>query len=136
MDIKLNFPLYSLTHFFYFSEEIKFKRKHLNDGLTDIPSIALEVGLGRATKTTVHYYYREWTNGVTGESTKASQLVQLQEHVSQWDTLVRSGRNFFSLGDANICALHWNEPSYQHKDLANVVHTFLLRDSCVHCPAC
>ena len=68
---------------------------------------------------------------MTGESTKASQLVQLQKHVSQWDTLVRSGRNFVSLGDANICALQWNDSNYKHKDLANVVHTFLLRESCV-----
>ena len=115
----------------YVSEEIKYKRKHLNDGLDHIPSITLEVGLGRATKTTVHYYYREWTNGVTGESTDASQLAQLQEHVSQWDTLVRAGRNFVALGDANICALKWNDSNYRYKDLANVVQTFLLRESCV-----
>ena len=115
----------------YVSDEIKYKRKTLNDGLDHIPSITLEVGLGRATKTTVHYYYREWTNGVTGESSKASQLVQLEEHVSQWDTLVRSSRNFVALGDANICALQWNDPSYRNKDLANIVQTFLLRESCV-----
>ena len=133
---KIEFPSTWYTHgqarlICYVSEEIKYKRKHLNDDLNHIPSITLEVGLGRATKTTVHYYYREWTNGVTGESTKASQLVQLQEHVSQWDTLVRSGRNFVSLGDANICALQWNDSNYKHKDLANVVHSFLLRESCV-----
>ena len=78
----------------YVSDEIKYRRKHLNDGLDHIPSITLEVGLGKATKTTVHYYYREWTNGVTGESDNASQLVQLQQHVGQWEALVRSGRKF------------------------------------------
>ena len=67
---------------------------------------------------------------MTGESSKASQLVQLQEHVHQWDTLVRGGRNFVALGDANICALHWNDQNFKHKALANEVHSFLLRESC------
>ena len=114
----------------YVSDQIKYKRKKLNDGLDHIPSITLEVGLGKATTTTVHYYYREWTNGVTGESSKASQLVQLQEHVRQWNTMVRGGRNFVALGDANICALHWNDQNFKHKALANEVHSFLLRESC------
>ena len=114
----------------YVSDQIKYKRKKLNDGLSHIPSITLEVGLGKATTTTVHYYYREWTNGVTGESSKASQLVQLQEHISQWDALVGGGRSFVALGDANLCALHWNDQNFKHKALANEVQSFLLRESC------
>ena len=61
----------------YVSDDIKYKRKHIQDNINHIPSITLEVGLGRATNTTVHYYYREWKNGVTGESDKPSQLAQL-----------------------------------------------------------
>ena len=132
---KIEFPATWDTHgqarlICYESDELKYKRKSLNHGLDHIPSITLEVGTGKATKTTVHYYYREWTNGVTGENSKASQLVQLQEHVSQWDALVRTSRNFIALGDANICAMHWNDQNYKHKDLANEVQTFLLRESC------
>ena len=132
---KIEFPATWDTHgqarlICYVSDELKYKRKSLNHGLDHIPSITLEVGTGKATKTTVHYYYREWTNGVTGENSKASQLVQLQEHVSQWDALVRTSRNFIALGDANICAMHWNDQNYKHKDLANEVQTFLLRESC------
>ena len=132
---KIEFPSTWDTHgqarlICYVSEDIKYSRKQLNDGLDHIPSITLEIGLGRATKTTVHYYYREWTNGVTGESSRHSQREQLQQHVSQWEALVRSGRDFVALGDANVCALHWNDPSYQHKDLANQVQTFLLQESC------
>ena len=114
----------------YVSDEIKYRRKHLNDGLDHIPSITLEVGLGKATKTTVHYYYREWTNGVTGESDNASQLVQLQQHVGQWEALVRSGRKFISLGDANVCAKHWNDHNFRNKNLSNEIQSFLLRESC------
>ena len=44
-------------------------------------------GLGRATRTTVHYYYREWKNGVTGDSDQASQMANLQQHISQWQEL-------------------------------------------------
>ena len=114
----------------YVLDEIKYRRKHLNDGLEHIPSITLEVGQGKATKTTVHYYYREWTNGVTGESDNASQLVQLQQHVGQWEALVRSGRKFISLGDANVCAMHWNDPNFRNKNLSTQIQTFLLRESC------
>ena len=66
---KIEFPSTWFTHgqarlICYVSEDIKYTRKHLNDGLDHIPSITLEIGLGRATKTTVHYYYRvdEWCN--------------------------------------------------------------------------
>ena len=114
----------------YVSDKIKYKRKWLQDGLDHIPSITLEVGLGKATKITVHYYYREWTNGVTGESDGASQLLHLKQHISQWEKLVRSGRQFVALGDANICAMTWNDHNYRLKELATEIQTFLLQESC------
>ena len=67
---------------------------------------------------------------MTGESDNASQLVQLQQHVGQWEALVRSGRKFISLGDANVCAMHWNDPNFRNKNLSTQIQTFLLCESC------
>ena len=114
----------------YVSDEIKYSRKWLQDGNDHIPSITLEVGLGKATRTTVHYFYREWKNGVTGEDDRTSQQVQLKQHINQWEQIVRGGRQFVALGDANVCAMSWNDPSYRHKDLAVEIQSFLLQESC------
>ena len=114
----------------YVSEDIKYTRKHFDPRFNNIPSITLEIGLGRATRTTVHYYYREWKNGVTGESSQASQKADLMQHINQWQEIANTGRNFVTLGDANLCAISWNEADYRHKDLSNEVQMFLLRESC------
>ena len=114
----------------YVSENIKYSRKYLNDGNDHIPTITLEVGQGKASQTVVHYYYREWKNGVTGESDSTCQLEQLKQHISQWESLIRTGKKFIALGDANVCAMHWNEPNFRHKMLSNEIQTFLLQESC------
>ena len=114
----------------YVSESLKYTRKKLNESHDHIPSITLEIGLGKATRTTVHYYYREWKNGVTGQDDASSQLTHLKHHISQWEEIANTGRNFVTLGDANLCALSWNENNFRHKDLSNEVQTFLLRETC------
>ena len=96
----------------YVSEDIKYNRKFIGDGNDHIPTITLEIGLGKATKTIVHYYYREWKNCVTGNSDAASQLHYLQQHISQWESLIHTGRQVVILGDANVCAIHWNETNF------------------------
>ena len=113
----------------YVSDEIKYTRKIFQNN-DHIPSITLEIGLGRATRTTVHYYYREWKNGVTGEGDTASQLVHLKQHISQWEELLATGRDFVALGDANLCALSWNENDFRLKELSNEVQHFFLRETC------
>ena len=112
------------------SQEIKCTRKILNASFDHLPTITLEIGLGKATKTIVHYYYREWKNGVTGESDSTSQLNYMQQHVNQWKEIADSGRNFVTLGDANLCALSWNEPNFRYKELSDEVLNFLLGESC------
>ena len=114
----------------YVSDDIKYSRKHFDNNFDDIPSISLEIGLGRATRTSVHFYYREWKNGVTGESDVNSQLVNLKKHIKQWVEIVATGRSFVALGDANLCAKTWNDPDFKYKDMANEVQNFLLQDSC------
>ena len=114
----------------YVSEDLKYSRKYFDPTFNHIPSITLEIGLGRATKTTVHYYYREWTNGVTGEDSSSSQLADLKHHINQWQDIANTGRHFLALGDANLCSLTWNEDMYNHKKLSEEVQEFLLEESC------
>ena len=112
------------------SQDVKYTTKLLNSDFDHLPTITLEVGLGRATKTTVHYYYREWKNGVTGEDSSSSQLNYIKQHISQWKEIAGSGRNFVALGDANLCALTWNDQNFRYKDLSDEVQNFLLGESC------
>ena len=114
----------------YVSEEIKYTRLNLNDGNDHIPTITLSIGSGKANSAAVHYYYREWKNGVTGETNHASQLRCLQQHLSQVEKLIQEGHQVVTLGDANVCALHWNDPNFQLKSLANEIQSFLLSKSC------
>ena len=78
----------------------------------------------------MHYYYREWKNGVTGESDATNQLSDLKNHIKQWEELANTGRNFVSLGDANLCALSWNDHNFKYKELANEIQNFLLGETC------
>ena len=71
----------------YVSNDVKSKQIFLNSNHEDLPSVSLEIGIGRATKTVVHYYYREWTGGVSGEDSKASQLDRNGRHIEQWTEL-------------------------------------------------
>ena len=54
----------------------------------------------------------------------------MKQHINQWREIADSGRNFVILGDANLCALSWNDPNFTHKELAEVVNNFLLEESC------
>ena len=113
----------------YVSNDIKYCIKD-SQHQNDLPSITLEVGLGRARKTIVNYYYREWTGGVSGESSSTAQQERLANQITVWKELLTQGKDFISLGDANLCALNWNNSDYRHKILANQVQTFNLEENC------
>ena len=99
---------------------------------SDLPIITLDVGLGRCKKTRVNYYYREWTNGVTGESSQPAQLQNLQRLVTHWTQLPgQQQRDVVTLGDANLCAMSWNKPDYPTnlKELAEILKLFFINES-------
>ena len=60
----------------YVRNDVNYKRQRMLQN-TDLPNITLEIGLGRETKTTVNYFYLEWTSGVSGEDSQASQIQRL-----------------------------------------------------------
>ena len=43
----------------YVSEDLKYKTKPPVAGSEDLPTITVEIGIGRETKTTIHLFYRE-----------------------------------------------------------------------------
>ena len=114
----------------YVSNEVCSIRRLSNPAYDSIPNITLEVGIGRAKKTLVHFYYREWKNGVTGDDSQNGLISDLKLHVEQWTELAETRKDFVLLGDANLCTLSWNEPNYQHKELADQIQQFLVDESC------
>ena len=80
---------------------------------TDLPNVTVEIGLGKEKKTLLNYFYREWTGGVTGDSSQASQIDRLKRQIGYWKTLHSQNRDVMCLGDANLCALTWNDNDYE-----------------------
>ena len=70
--------------------------------VADLPSITFEIGLGRARKTIVNFYYREWTNGISGDKSLDGQFERLGRQIAEWKNLLSEGKDFFCLGDANL----------------------------------
>ena len=96
---------------------------------TDLPSLSCEIGLGKERKTSVNFFYREWTSGVSGLSDINSQSERLARQIKHWKCLISNKRDTGIMGDANLCALKWGDDTYKHKDLATLVQNFLLETS-------
>ena len=77
-----------------------------------MPLLTLEVGFSVEKKTIVNFFYREFTSGVTGLSSADDQLERLGRMVRYWQTLARSNKDLVCIGDANLCAVKWNEEDY------------------------
>ena len=103
-------------------------------GNSDLPLITLDIGLGRSKKTRVNFYYREWTSGISGDSSHPAQLERLTRIVNHWETLqgpANQLRDVVLLGDTNLCSLSWNNPDYpaQNKELADIIKEFFINES-------
>ena len=114
----------------YLRSDVLYKRWTQNNPV-NLPNITFEVGIGKEKKTLLNFFYREWTSGVTGESSHTSQVDRLECQIAYWKTLYATNKDVVSLGDANLCALTWHEPSFDasNKVLANLIQDFLLEDS-------
>ena len=112
----------------YVKDDLKVKWKDLRIQDSDLPSISCEIGSGNS-RTCVNFFYREWKSRVNGSDDKNSQLERLQRQINHWRTLYSCGADVVIMGDANLCSFKWNEPSYAHKHLADVLQDFLLENS-------
>ena len=99
-------------------EGVQVKVKNLCRRDTNLPSLSCEIGLGKERKTSVNFFYREWTSGVSGLSDINSQSERLARQIKHWKCLISNKRDTVIMGDANLCALRWGDDTYQHKDLA------------------
>ena len=114
----------------YVREDINYKRKLMQTN-TDLPNVTLDIGLGREKKTTLNYFYREWTGGVSGENSQSSQINRITKQIDYWRSLYAQNRDVVCLGDANLCALSWDDNNFEasKKALANLVQEHLLEES-------
>ena len=105
---------------------IQIKERKLRKEDSDLPSISIELGLGREKKTCFNIFYREFTGGISGLKDTNSQKQRLERQISHWKTLYAGGKDVVILGDSNLCSKQWMSSSYQHKDQASMVKDFLL----------
>ena len=57
----------------YVSDEVRAVRQELSPTDYDLQSVTLQIGLGREKKTSVNIFYREWTGGVSRDSSQEAQ---------------------------------------------------------------
>ena len=110
----------------YAKEELKVSELKSGNQVSDLPSITFEISLGKEKKTLVNFFYREFTGGVSGLRDVQAQNERLDRQTSHWRHLSRSNRDFVCLGDANLCAMQWHMEDFNHKEQAEMVHSFLL----------
>ena len=117
--------------FVFSQDELFIKIKDNGSQNSDLPTISLEIGLGKEKHTIVNFFYREFTGGVSGLSDMNSQTERLQRQINIWKQLCLINKNFICLGYANICATKWNDESYHLSNLCNMVQNFMLETSCM-----
>ena len=113
----------------YVRECLKIKERKINRADSDLPSISIELGIGREKKTCFNLFYREFTGGISGLKDVNSQKDRLTRQIDHWKSLYAGGKDVVILGDCNLCASQWIEDGYQHKELANAVQDFLLEEA-------
>ena len=115
----------------YVRNDLKSKLLHPQDPHYDhVQNITLELGFGRAKPHFCNFYYREWTSCKTGRRDIQSQKDELQLLLDIWRNCFEEEKDFIAMGDMNLCAKKWREPSYEHKDLANQIHDFMNEEDC------
>ena len=110
----------------YVREDVKIKEIK---GPADLPSLSVQLGLGREKKTCVNIFYREFTGGISGLPDLQFQAERLGRQIDHWKTLFVGGRDVLILGDCNLCAEKWNNEDVMYPELANMIQDFLLEQA-------
>ena len=105
----------------YVSESVIYKRLSMTKDY-DLPNVSMEVGLGKERKTIVNIFYREWTGGISKEKSHLSQIGRLKRQIEYWQSLYLLDKDVICMGDANLCALSWNNDWYDgnNKEALNI----------------
>ena len=115
----------------YVRDDLKSTILHPQDHCYDhLQNITVEVGFGRAKKHFCNFYYREWTSSKTGRNDKRNQQDDLELLLDIWRNCTKDDRDFIAVGDMNLCTKKWNNPNYEHNDLANTMKDFMNEENC------
>ena len=68
----------------YAREFLQVKIRDVGLEYCDLPTISMEIGLGRERKTIINYFYREFTSGVSGLDDTQSQIERLSRQIRHW----------------------------------------------------
>ena len=98
--------------------------------MSDLPIMSFHISVGTERATVVNFFYREFTGGVSGLDDTLSQNDRLRRTINHWTSLSSGNRDFVCLGDANLCAIKWNDEDYSLAEQAGMVQRFLLDSSC------
>ena len=113
----------------YVKDGVKIKERKLTPESLDLPSISVELGLGREKRTCFNFYYREFTGGISALADTNSQKDRLGRQISHWKSLFRGGRDVVIIGDSNLCAEQWDNDDHVYKELATMTQDFLLEQA-------
>ena len=112
----------------YIKDDLKCEIKRNPRDCNDLPSISCKIGI-RNEKVSINFFYREWTSMVSGLNDIGSQKERLKRQISLWDNLSQHNENTMILGDANVCAMSWNDENFGQKDISSMIQDYLLRSS-------
>ena len=117
----------------YVSDQVRAVRQLLPPTDSDLPSVTLDIGLGREKKTTVNVFYREFTGGVSRDNSLVSQTERYTRQIKQWQDISESRRDYVIIGDNNLCAKSWHDANYDadRRCLSNMVTDFMMEESAV-----
>ena len=96
----------------YAKEDLNVSEKAHGEEFSDLPILTFEIAFSKEKKTQVNFFYREFSNGVTGLTTLQDQTQGLNRMIKLWTILASSNKDLVCLGDANLCAMKWNEEDY------------------------
>ena len=114
----------------YANNELNLKLKPVLPTETHLLNIILEAGYGKSKTHYVNFFYREWKNSVTGKNDYAAQLADLSLLSDIWRRCLAEDKDFVAMGDANVCAMQWDQPGYTHAQLADIIKDFMLEENC------
>ena len=109
----------------YVKEDVNVTVTPLAREYSDLPTLTCVIGMGKERKTIVNFFYREWSSGVSGLVGAEAQRERLRRQVQLWRNFQNNSHDVIIMGDANLCALKWEEEGYQHRELADFILDYL-----------
>ena len=109
----------------YVKEDVNVTVTPLAREYSDLPTLTCVIGMGKERKTIVNFFYREWSSGVSGLVGAEAQRERLRRQIQLWRNFQNNSHDVIIMGDANLCALKWEEEGYQHRELADFILDYL-----------